>query len=99
MMKYFLRIFYILHGLVHLLYMGHGLKYFELEKGFTWPNNSKFPANIFSLQTNRIIASVLCIIAAISFIVSGICFMMGHSWHNQEVIVAVITSTILFVTF
>ncbi len=27
-------VFYILHGLVHLLYMGHSLNYFKLEKGF-----------------------------------------------------------------
>jgi hypothetical protein len=63
MMKYFIGIFYILHGLVHLLYMGHSLNYFELEKGFIWPDNSKLLANIFSLKTKKTIAGVLCGIA------------------------------------
>ena len=98
-MKNFIGIFYIFHGLVHLLYMGHSLNYFELEKDFIWPDNSKFLANIFSLQTKKLIASVMCAISAISFFVSGICVLIGYTWHNQEVIVAVITSTILFIAF
>ena len=98
-MNYFIGIFYILHGLVHLFYMGHSLKYFNLEKGFIWPDNSKFLANIFNLQTKKIIASVMCVIAAISFVVSGTYVITGHSWHNIEVIFAVITSTVLFIAF
>ena len=98
-MKYFIGIFYILHGLVHLLYMGHSLNCFELEKGFIWPDNSKFLSNIFSLQTKKLITSVLCVISAISFVASGICVLIGYSWHNREIIVAVTTSTILFIAF
>lgn len=99
MMEYFLGIFYILHGLVHLLYMGHSLNYFELGKGFIWPDNSKLLANIFSLQTKKILAGVLCIIAAISFVAAGICVLIGHPWQQIEIIFAVIISTLLFVTF
>lgn len=98
-MKYFLGIFYILHGLVHLLYMGHSLNYFELEKGFIWPDNSKLLANTFSLQTKKLFAGVLCIIAAISFIVSGICVLIGHRWQYLGGIFAVIMSTVLFIVF
>jgi hypothetical protein len=43
--------------------MGHSLNYFELEKGFIWPDNSKLLANIFSLKTKKTIAGVLCGIA------------------------------------
>jgi uncharacterized membrane protein YphA (DoxX/SURF4 family) len=98
-MKYLIGVFYILHGLVHLLYMGHSLNYFELEKGFVWPDNSKLLFNVFGLQAKKSIASILCVIAAISFVASGICVLIGHSWHYREIIVATATSTILFIAF
>ena len=98
-MAYFAGIFYILHGLVHLLYMGHSFHYFELEKGFDWPNNSKLLDNVFSLQIKKKIAGVLCVIAAIFFVMSGICVLTGHHWHYQTIIAAVITSTVLFIAF
>jgi len=80
--------------------MGHSLNYFELEKGFIWPDNSKLLANIFSLKTKKILAGVLCIIATISFVVAGICVLIGHSsWQQMEIIFPVILSTLLFVTF
>jgi hypothetical protein len=79
--------------------MGHSLNYFELEKGFIWPDNSKFLSNIFSLRTKKLLASLLCVIAAISFLLSGICVLTGHTWYNIEVILAVIASTVLFIVF
>ncbi len=33
-------VFLILHGLVHLLYAGQALRYFELRPGMTWPDAS-----------------------------------------------------------
>lgn len=98
-MKFLSGIFYILHGLVHLLYMGHSLNYFELEKGFIWPDNSKLLSNIFSLHTKKLFASALCVVASISFVVSGTCVLIGQSWHNIEVLIGIITSTILFIAF
>ena len=98
-MKIFLGIFFILHGLVHLLYMGHSLNYFELEKGFIWPNNSKLLGNIFSLPTIKMLAGVLCFIAAISFILSGTCVLIGHSYQHLVSIISVIVSTVLFIAF
>jgi hypothetical protein len=79
--------------------MGHSSNYFELEKGFFWPDNSKLLANAFSLQTKKRIAGVLCVLAAICFFLSGICVLIGHPWHKQITIAAVITSTVLFVAF
>ena len=98
-MNIFLGIFYILHGFIHLLYMGHSLNYFELEKGFIWPDNSMLLSNIFSLQTKKIVAGVLCFIAAISFILSGIFVLIGYSGQHLVSIIAVIISTFLFLAF
>ncbi len=98
-MRIFIGIFYILHGLVHLLYMGHSLKYFELEKGFIWPEKSKLLENILSLQSKKKFASILCVISAISFVVSGICVLTGCDLNNIEVTFAVISSTVLYIAF
>lgn len=98
-MKYFIGIFYILHGLVHLLYMGHSLNFFELEKGFIWPDNSKFLSNIVNLHAKKRLAAALCVMAAISFVVSGICVITGHPWNKMVILIAVITSTVLFIAF
>jgi hypothetical protein len=32
-------IFFLLHGLVHLLYAGQSLRFFELRPGMTWPGS------------------------------------------------------------
>ena len=77
--------------------MGHAFNYFEIEKGFVWPDNSKFLANIFSMKAKRLIAGVLCVIAAMSFVLAGIFVLLNLSWQNQLIIVSVITSTILLI--
>ena len=79
--------------------MGHAFNYFEIEKGFVWPDNSKFLANIFSMKAKRLIAGVLCVIAAMSFVLAGIFVLLNLPWHNQLIIASVITSTILFIAF
>ncbi|MFB6341934.1 hypothetical protein ACE1ET_09430 [Saccharicrinis sp. FJH62] len=79
--------------------MGHSLGYFELEKGFIWPDNSKLLANTFSLKTKKMLAGVLCIIAAICFVLSGVLLIIGHTWNNAEVIIAITLSTLLFIAF
>jgi hypothetical protein len=79
--------------------MGHSLKYFELEKGFIWPEKSKLLENILSFQSKKKFASILCVISAISFVVSGICVLTGCDLNNIEVIFAVISSTVLYIAF
>ena len=98
-MNYFIGIFYILHGLVHLLYMGHSLTLFELEKGFVWPDNSILLPRLKNLHTKKRLAAGSCILAAISFVVSGTCLFAGHPWHKTAILIAVITSTVLFIAF
>ena len=92
-------IFFILHGLVHLLYLGHGLHYFELEKEFVWPDNSVLLKNIFSLQQKRLIAAVWCVLAALGFALSGICMLLDFISCNTIIISVAATSSILFVVF
>lgn len=98
-MKILIGIIYILHGLVHLLYMGHSLKQFELEKGFIWPQNSCLLAGILSPQKKEMIAAALCAIAALCFILAGIFALTDQSLQKIVTIAATLTSTILYVSF
>ncbi len=98
-MVVFLGIFFIFHGLVHLLYMGHGLHFFELENGFIWPDNSFLLKNIFSLQQKRLIAAVWCVLATLAFVLSGICILFDFIRCNTIIVAAVAISSIHFVVF
>jgi hypothetical protein len=98
-MIYFIGIFCILHGLVHLLYMGHALNAFELEKGFVWPERSRVLANGFPGQARKRLAGVLCVAAAIGFVGSGAFVLAGHFWQYPAAIFSVSASSLLFIAF
>ena len=98
-MNYFLGLFYLLHGLVHLLYLGHSLRFFELEKGFIWPDHAILIPKKISLQRKQQIAAILCFMATLGFAVSGICLMSGFFFHNLDVIFSTGISSLLFIVF
>ena len=64
-------VFLILHGLVHLLYLGQSMKWYELGKGMTWPDNSWAFSRPFGNKATRAIASVSCVVAALVFVAGG----------------------------
>lgn len=79
--------------------MGHSLNLFELEKEFLWPDNSRLLLKIVNLHVKKRLAAGLCVMAAISFVGSGIFVLTGHPWYKMAVLIAVITSTVLFIVF
>ena len=64
-------VFLILHGLVHLLYLGQSMKWYELGKGMIWPDNSWAFSRPFGNKATRAIASVSCVVAALVFVAGG----------------------------
>jgi hypothetical protein len=65
-------VFLILHGLVHLLYLGQSMKWYQLGEGMTWPENSWVFSRPFGNKATRVIAGVSCVAAALVFIVGGV---------------------------
>ena len=65
-------VFLILHGLVHFLYLGQSMKWYQLGEGMTWPENSWAFSRLSSNKTTRTIASISCVIAALVFVVGGV---------------------------
>lgn len=65
-------IFLILHGLVHLLYLGQSMKWYELGKGMTWPENSWAFSGLFGNKATRAIAGFSCVVATLVFITGSV---------------------------
>jgi len=68
-------IFLILHGLVHFLYLGQSMKWYQLGEGMTWPENSWAFSRLFGNKTIRVIASISCVFATLVFIVGSGCIL------------------------
>lgn len=92
-------IFLVLHGLVHLLYVGHSVRFFELQPGMNWPDSSWVFSRLLGNASSRNLASILLVLAAVAFIVSGIGVFTRHSWLRPLVMTAAIISSAIFILF
>ncbi len=89
----------ILHGLVHLLYLGQSQRLFELQPGMVWPDDAWAFSALLGGQTTRSLASVACGVVAIGFVVGGVGLLAGQSWWRAVVVAASILSVVVFVLF
>ncbi|MCB9451062.1 MAG: hypothetical protein H6672_06460 [Anaerolineaceae bacterium] len=89
-------IFLVLHGLVHLLYVGQSQKVFELQTGLTWPDNAWTFSRLLGNDATRILASVALIVAAIGFVGGGIGIFASQAWWRPLTLGAVVLSSILY---
>ena len=64
-------VFLILHGLVHLLYLGQSMKWYQLGEGMNWPENSWAFSRLLGKKATRVITSVSCVVAAAVFAGGG----------------------------
>jgi len=94
-----LGVFFILHGLVHLLYFGQSARLFELQPGMVWPDGSWAFAGLFGNEATRILANGACILAAIGFVIGAIAIFATQAWWRPVIIAAAAFSAIIFVLF
>ena len=92
-------VFLILHGLVHLLYSGQSARLFELQSGMVWPDGSWVFSRRFGDEATRVLASILLILATISFVVGGIGIFVAQDWWRPAVVSAAVFSVIIFILF
>lgn len=90
-------IFILLHGLVHLFYFAHRKKIFELHPGFEWPDNSWALLKLPGTKTIRTIASLMCILVAATFVISGIAYLAKSVRANNLTIISAIFSSAIFI--
>jgi hypothetical protein len=94
-----LGIFFILHGLVHLLYAGQSGRMFELRPGMVWPDGSWLFSKFFANETIRSLAVVLLALAALGYIVSGLGLFFHQSWWRSVVTWSAVFSSVIFLLF
>jgi hypothetical protein len=99
MVRILFGIFMVAHGLVHLLYFGQGRRLFELGTGMVWPDGNWAFTRLLGVEPSRMLASVLCALAALLFAAGGIGFLARQDWGQPVVIGAAVLSTLVFILF
>jgi hypothetical protein len=99
MLKSVIGVFIVLHGLVHLLYVGQSQRLFELEEGMLWPEDSWAFSKLFGYKPTRRLASISCLLAALGFMVGGVAILMRQAWWRPVVVAAAAFSSAIFVLF
>ena len=89
-------VFLILHGLVHLLYAGQSLRFYELVAGFTWPDGAWLFSKFLSDEIIRSLTSLLLGISALGFVISGIGLFLRVDWWRNVAIGSAVFSSLLF---
>ncbi len=99
MLRIFISIFIVLHGLVHLLYFGQSMKLFELQPGLLWPEGSWVFSKPFGDQFTRWLANIFCILAAAGFVVGGVAVFIRQGWWRPVAIGSAAFSSLLYILF
>jgi hypothetical protein len=92
-------IFLILHGLVHLLYFGQSLRFFELAPGMVWPDGTWAFSKLLGTGSVRTIAGTACILATLIFVAGGAGLIFQQSWWRPIVTTGAIFSSLLYLLF
>jgi hypothetical protein len=99
MLQWIVGIFLVLHGLVHLLYFGQAMKFFELQPGMVWPQGSWAFSRLGAADVTRLLAGIACIMAAIAFIAGATGIFTRQSWWRPLIVGAAAFSSVLYLIF
>ena len=80
MMRIILGVFLVLHGLVHLLYMGQSQRFFELQPDLIWPDGSWLFSKLLGDDPTRTVTSIGLVLAAVGFVTGGMGLFWQQSW-------------------
>lgn len=96
-MRFILGGFLVLHGLVHLLYLGQSQRVFALASGLRWPDGSWALSGLLGERATRSVASIACAVAALGFIAAGGALLLRQGWWHSAIVSASAFSTLLLV--
>ncbi|MFN2199464.1 MAG: hypothetical protein ACK2UW_25315 [Anaerolineales bacterium] len=99
MLRFVVSVFFVLHGLVHLLYLGQSRRLFELQSGMTWPDGSWAFSKLLGDETTRLLAGILLILAAVGFVAAGVGVFAGQGWWRPLAIGSAVLSAVLYLLF
>jgi hypothetical protein len=92
-------IFLILHALVHLLYAGQALRFFELRPGLAWPDGSWLFSRLLGDPATRWLTAVSLTMAALGFLAAGLGLFFGTGWTRTVTLGAAGFSVLIYLLF
>lgn len=99
MLRFIVGVFIMLHGLVHLLYLGQSRRLFELQAGMVWPDGSWAFSKLLGDEVIKGLVSISCLLAAIGFVAGGTGIFVGQAWWRPVVVGSAAFSAIIFILF
>lgn len=99
MLTIIMGIFFILHGLVHLLYAGQSARLFELRPRMTWPDGAWLLSKLFGDEAVRLLATVSLVLAALGFVTGGLGLFLQQAWWRPMAAGAAVFSAAIFIVF
>ena len=96
-MRIVLGIFVVLHGLVHLFYVGQSQRFFELQPGMTWPDGAWAFSGLLGDGGTRLLASIVYALAAVGFVAGGLGGLARQGWGRPVAMGAAIFSIVIIV--
>jgi hypothetical protein len=92
-------VFLVLHGLVHLLYLGQSARLFELQPGMLWPDGAWLFSHLLGKEVVRQVANFALGAAAVVLVVGGVGALANQSWWQPLVIGSSLFSILIFLAF
>lgn len=89
--------FIILHGLVHLLYVGQASGIFELRPGMSWPDSAWLLSRMFGDRATRWVAAITLILAAFGFVAGGFGLIFSQAWWYTATVGAALLSSVMII--
>jgi hypothetical protein len=99
LLRILLGVFVVLHGLVHLLYVGQSRRLFELRPGMVWPDGSWAFSKLLGVGVTRWLTSISYALVAIGFVAGGIGILAGKAWSRPVVAGSAAFSTVSILLF
>jgi hypothetical protein len=90
-------IFLVLHGLVHLLYLGQSARWFEMRPGLTWPAGSWAFSRLLGDKAAGKLAGGACVLAALGFVIGGIGVFVKQGFWHPAVAASAVLSALIFI--
>jgi hypothetical protein len=87
-------VFVAMHGLVHAMYVGQALRWFELREGMTWPVGARFVPAIPDAAL-RVSAANAVGVSSLALVVGGIGIAMDAGWGPTVTLVAAIVASVV----
>jgi hypothetical protein len=96
-MRIILGIFFVLHGLVHMLYFGQSIRQFELSPGLLWPDGSWAFTKLIGDEGTRLLAGIACVLAAVGFVTGGAALFASQAWWRPIIIASAAFSAVIYI--